>query len=74
MQFKEEKYRASYEQLHKDRIRNKGFKFGLGGLGGTVHCKLNFYQWTAQISNGRLLGKGRLLGWDGEMVIVGSSF
>lgn len=74
MQFKEEKYRIRYEQLHKDRIRNKGLKFGLGGLGGVTHCKLNFYQCVAQISNGTLLGKGQLLCWDGEMIIVWSSF
>lgn len=70
MQFKEEKYRVRYEQLHKDRIRNKGLGYGLEALGGTVHCKLNIYQRVAQISNGTLLGKGQLLYWDGEMTII----
>lgn len=31
MQFKEDKYRVGYEQLHKDRIRNKGLRYGLEG-------------------------------------------
>lgn len=74
MQFKEEKYRVRYEQLHKDRIRNKGLSYVPGGLGGTVHCKLNIYQRVAQISNGTLLGKGQLFYWDGEMIIVWSLF
>ena len=74
MQFKEEKYRVMYEQLHKDRIRNKGLRYGLGGLGGTVRCKLNIYQQVARISNGTLLGKGQLFYWDGEMIIVWSTF
>jgi len=74
MQFKEEKSRVRYQQLHKCRRRNKGLRYGLGGLGGIVHCKLNIYQKVAHISNGTLLGKGQLFYWDGEMIIVWSIF
>lgn len=71
IQFKKEKYRVRYEQLLKDRIRNKRLRYGLGG---TVHCKLNLYQWAAPLSNGTMLAKGHLLYWGGEMIIVRSIF
>lgn len=74
MVFKEEKYRITHEQLHKDKIRDKGLRYGLEGLGGTAHCKMNIYQWVKQISNGTLLGKGQIFYWDGEMTIAWSIF
>lgn len=65
MEFKEEKYRVRNVQLYKNKIREKGLRYGLGGLGDTAHWKMNIFSVGSTDQQWHTAG-GRsavLLGW-----------
>lgn len=71
MELKGEKYRVRHEQFAKDKIRDKGLRYGPGGLEGTAHCKLGIYQWVAD-QQWHTAGErsALLLGWGDDYSLV----